>query len=106
MYKVYKCGRGPWIGDSRLTSFQIMCPGPTLSVPLHNISFHGGGVLGDLPNLLAGGPPLIGYPLLLTQYILSYTAHLEVISFIRNIRTRHAVMKGTHLSQSVHIYMQ
>jgi hypothetical protein len=64
-----------------------------LSVPFRNTSFHDGGVLGDWPNLLAGGPPLIGYPLLLTQYILSYTPHLEVISFIRNIRTRHAVMK-------------
>jgi hypothetical protein len=62
-----------------------------------NISFYDGEVFGHTPILHSGSPPLIGHPLLLTQYIHSYTAHLEAIPFIRNIRTRHAVVKGTHL---------
>jgi hypothetical protein len=101
----YKCGRGPWIGDPRLASFQMMCPGRRLPVPFRNVSFYGGEEFGYLPNLHAGGPLLIGYPLLLTQYILSYASHLEAIFCIRNIRTRQAVVKGTHLPQSVCTYI-
>ena len=88
---------GPWIGDARLASFQMMCPGRRLSFPFRNISFYDGEEFGYLLSLHAGGPLLVGYPLLLTQYILSYASHLEAISCIRNIRTRHAVVKGIHL---------
>jgi hypothetical protein len=42
--------------------------------------------------LCAGGPPLVGCPRLLIQYIRSYPPYLEGISSIRNLRTRHAVV--------------
>ncbi|KAJ4452211.1 hypothetical protein ANN_03729 [Periplaneta americana] len=48
------------------------------------------------PNPQAGGPPLIGCPRLLIQYIRSYPPYLEAVSSIRNLRTRHAVVIGTH----------
>jgi hypothetical protein len=44
------------------------------------------------PNLQAGGPLLFGCPKLLIQYISSYSPYLEVVSSIRNLRTRHAVV--------------
>jgi hypothetical protein len=40
----------------------------------------------------AGGPPLVGCPLLLVQYIRSDSPKLEGISSICNLRTRHAVV--------------
>ncbi|KAJ4442813.1 hypothetical protein ANN_04406 [Periplaneta americana] len=43
-------------------------------------------------NPQAGGPPLIGCPRLLIQYIHSYSPYLEAVSSIRNLRTRHAVV--------------
>jgi hypothetical protein len=45
-----------------------------------------------MPNPLAGGPPLVGCPRLLIQYIRSYAPYLEAISSIRNLRVRHAVV--------------
>ncbi|KAJ4428508.1 hypothetical protein ANN_24550 [Periplaneta americana] len=48
------------------------------------------------PNPQAGGPPLIGCPRLLIQYIRSYPPYLEAVSSIRNLRTCHAVVIGTH----------
>jgi hypothetical protein len=44
------------------------------------------------PNSQAGGPSVIGCPRLLLQYISSYPPHLEAVSSIRNLRTRHAVV--------------
>jgi hypothetical protein len=44
------------------------------------------------PNPQARGPPLVGCPRLLIQYIRSYPPHLETISSVRNLRTRHAVV--------------
>jgi hypothetical protein len=40
----------------------------------------------------AGGPPLVGCPQLLIQYIRSYPPYLEAVSSIRNLRTRHAMV--------------
>jgi hypothetical protein len=42
-----------------------------------------------MPNPQGGGPPVVGCPRLLIQYIGSYSAYLEVVSTIRNQRTRH-----------------
>jgi hypothetical protein len=47
------------------------------------------------PNPKAGGPPLVGSPRLFIQYIRSYLPYLKAVLSIRNLRTRHAVMKGT-----------
>jgi hypothetical protein len=43
-------------------------------------------------NPQARGPPLVGCPRLLIQYIRSYSPYLEAVSFIRNLRKRHAVV--------------
>jgi hypothetical protein len=51
-----------------------------------------GGVVIPRPSPQAGGPPLVGCPRLLIQYIRNYPPHLEVVSSIRNLRTRHAVV--------------
>jgi hypothetical protein len=40
----------------------------------------------------AEGPPLVGCPRLLIQYICSYPPYLQAISSIRNPSTRHAVV--------------
>jgi hypothetical protein len=45
-----------------------------------------------MPNPQAGGPPLVGCPRLLIQYIRSYPPYLEGDPSIRNLRTRHAVV--------------
>jgi hypothetical protein len=44
------------------------------------------------PNPQGGGPPLVGCPRLLIQYIRSYPPYLEAVSSVRNVRTRHAVV--------------
>jgi hypothetical protein len=45
-----------------------------------------------MPNPHAGGPPVVGCPRLLIQYICSYPPYLEAVPSIRNLRTRHAVV--------------
>jgi hypothetical protein len=40
-----------------------------------------------------GGPPLVDCPRLLIQYICSYPPYLERVSSIRNLRTRHDVVR-------------
>jgi hypothetical protein len=61
------------------------------------------GVVSPKPKPQAEGPPLVGCPRLFIQYIRSYAPYLEVVSFIRHLRTRHAVvtmdpinMEGAH----------
>jgi hypothetical protein len=49
------------------------------------------------PKPQGGGPPLAGGPRLLIQYIRSYP-HIGGCSSIRNLRTRRALVTGTHLS--------
>jgi hypothetical protein len=44
------------------------------------------------PNPQAWGPPLVGSPRLLIQYIRNYLPYLEAVSSNRNLRTRHAVV--------------
>jgi hypothetical protein len=50
------------------------------------------GVVSPLPNPQAGGPPLVGCPQLLIQYIHSYPPYLEAFSSIRNLSMCHAVV--------------
>jgi hypothetical protein len=50
------------------------------------------GVVNPTPNPKAGGPPLVGCPRLLFQYIRSYPPYLKGVSSIRNLRTRHTVV--------------
>jgi hypothetical protein len=45
-----------------------------------------------MPNPQAGGPPIVGSPQLLIQYIHSYPPKLEGVSSICNLRTRHAMV--------------
>jgi hypothetical protein len=45
-----------------------------------------------MPNPQAGGPPLMGCPRLLIQYIYRYLPYLEAISSIHNPRMCHAVV--------------
>jgi hypothetical protein len=68
------------------------------------------GVVSPPPNPQAGGPPLVGCPRLIIQYIRSYPPYLEAFSSIRNLRTRHAVVtrdplnlvRSTHLCDTLH----
>jgi hypothetical protein len=50
-----------------------------------------GSVVSPPPNPQARGPPTVGCPRLLIQYIHSYPPYLEAVSSIRNPRTYHAV---------------
>jgi hypothetical protein len=50
------------------------------------------GVVISTPNRHSGGSSIVVYPRLLTQYIRSYPPYLEVVSSIRNPRTRQAVV--------------
>jgi hypothetical protein len=45
-----------------------------------------------MPNPQAGGPPLVGCPRLLIQYIRSYSPYLEAVPSICNLRMRHALV--------------
>jgi hypothetical protein len=59
----------------------------------NNLIFLLRGVVSPTRNRQAGGPPLVGCPRFLIQYIRSYPTYLEAVSSIRNPRTRHAVVK-------------
>jgi hypothetical protein len=50
------------------------------------------GFASPTPNPQAGGPPLVGYPRLLTQYIRTYPPYLKGVSSIHNLRAHHAVV--------------
>jgi hypothetical protein len=49
-------------------------------------------MISPTPNPKAGGPPLVGCPRLLIQYIRSYLSYLEAFSSILTLGTRHAVV--------------
>jgi hypothetical protein len=58
-------------------------------------------VVNPSPNHLAGEPTLVSCPRLLIEYIRSDIPRLQAVSSIRNLRTGHAVVTGTHLSRAV-----
>jgi hypothetical protein len=70
---------------------------PSTSVMSHNEVVSTVGVIA-LPKPEAGAPLLFGCPQLLIQYICNYPPYLEAVPSIRNSRTRHAVMTGTHIT--------
>jgi hypothetical protein len=84
----------PYIHFLSCRSFiQGIRPGPRLLVIFRNKPiFLWWGIVSPTPNHQDGGPPLIGCPRLLIQYIRSYPPYLEAVSSIRNLRTRHAVV--------------
>jgi hypothetical protein len=61
--------------------------------------FHGGGLL-DFAHPQPGGPPPVGCPRLLIQYIHSYPPYLEAVFSISNLRTRHAVVTRDPLNMA------
>jgi hypothetical protein len=52
--------------------------------------FYGEELLPSDPTPPPGGPPFVGCPRLLVQYIRSYPPYLEVVSSVCNLRMRHA----------------
>jgi len=54
-----------------------------------------------LPNLQAGGPPLVGFLQLLIQYIHSYPPYLEAATSICNLRLYHALVMRKSLNMEV-----
>jgi hypothetical protein len=56
----------------------------------NKLIFYGEELSAPRPYTQAGGPPLVGYPRLLIQYIRSCLPKLEGVSSIRNLRTRHS----------------
>jgi len=52
------------------------------------LDFYSEGLLDPRPT--PGGPPFVGCPRLLIQYILSYRPYVEAVSSIRSTRTLHA----------------
>jgi hypothetical protein len=84
---------------SLMSFIQGIRPDPRLLVIFRNkLIFFRWGVVSLTPKPQAGGPPFIGCPRLLIQYIRSYHPYLEGVSSIRNLRTRHAVVTRTHLT--------
>jgi hypothetical protein len=58
----------------------------------NKVIFYGKELIAPTPHPQAGGPPLVGCPSLLIQYIHSYPLYLEAVSSIHNLRTRHAMV--------------
>jgi hypothetical protein len=58
----------------------------------NKLIFYGEELLAPRPTAQVGGPLLVGCPRLLIEYIRSYPPYLEVVSSIRNLRTRPAVV--------------
>jgi hypothetical protein len=72
---------------------QGICPDPRLLMNFCNkLIFLRWGVVSPMLNPQAGGPPIVGCPWLLMQYIRSYPPYLEAVSSICNLRTRHSVV--------------
>jgi hypothetical protein len=65
-----------------------------------NITFYDGELLAPRPSQ-AEGPPPVGCPRLLIQYICNYPPYLEAVSSIRNPRTRHAVVTVDPLNMDI-----
>jgi hypothetical protein len=83
---------------------QRILPGPRLCDTFCNrLDFLRCWVVSYPPNPQAGGPPPVGCPRLLIQYIRSYPPYLEAVSSIHNLRTRHAVVTGDPLNTELQV---
>ena len=69
-------------------------PATTMSIS-EQFCFSRGGVVSASPNPQAGGPPLSAVRDCLFD-LFAATLHIGGLSSIRNLRTRHAVVTGTH----------
>jgi len=84
-----------------LRSYQSFSPGPRLSVWMfrNSIRFYGEELLAPRPT-----PKLEDYPLSAVRdclwNVFAATLHIAGRSSNRNLRTRHAVVTGTHLSRN------
>jgi hypothetical protein len=56
-------------------------------------------------NPQAGGPPLVGCPRLVIQYIRRYPPRLESVLSIRNLRTRHATVTRDPFNMIMYTYI-
>jgi hypothetical protein len=56
------------------------------------------GVVSSSPSHQTGGPPVVGCLRPHIQNIRSCPPYLEAVSSIRNLRTRHVMVTGTHLA--------
>jgi hypothetical protein len=84
---------------------QVIRPVPRLCIVIRNKYWVlRGRVVTPPPNPQAGGPPTIGCPRLLIQYIPSYPPYLEAVSSIHNPRTRHAVVTVDPLNMGWRTY--
>jgi len=83
-------------------SFRRISTGPRLSVAfrMYRVTFLRRGVVNPSPNPLPGGPPPVVCPLLLIQHICRCLPYLQVVSSIRDLRTRHALVAGTNLARN------
>ena len=75
-----------------------------------NMNVLQGWVVSTSPNPQAGGPPLVGCPDCLFN-LFAATLHKGGRSSIRNLRTRHAVVTGTHYTwfvshTNIYIYIK
>ena len=66
-------------------------------IVLQHDTFLRRGVVSTSPKPQAGGPPIVGCPDCLVN-TLAATLHIGGRSSIRNLRTRHYLVTGTHLS--------
>jgi hypothetical protein len=59
------------------------------------------GVVSPSTNPKAGGPPSFGCQRLLIQYIRSYLPYMAPVFSIRNLKTRYAMVTGTHITWAI-----
>jgi hypothetical protein len=101
----YRVHKGPllvnFLSLGRLFKESVEVRGPFLHF-VANLFILRWGVVSPTPNLQAGGPPFVGCPRLLIQYIRSYRPYLEAISFIRSLRTRHPVVTRDPLNMELY----
>jgi hypothetical protein len=67
------------------------------------LAFYGGELLAP-PNALSGGRPVVGWQLLLFQYIRSYPPYLDTFASICNPRMHYAVVTWDTLNTAKIVY--
>jgi hypothetical protein len=92
----------PYREPDRSCLYRRISPVPSLLCLVRNmVKFLRWGIVRTSPNPKAESPPLVGCPRLLIQYIRSYRSLSGVRSSIRKLRTRPAMVTGTHLSLDI-----
>jgi len=83
---------------ARSVQFTAQSKSEALWNVIQNSKFLRWGVVSTSPKPQAAGPPPVGFPRLIIQYVRNYPPYGGGSS-IRNLRTRHAVVTETHLSR-------